>query len=176
MADQGPWKFDRDSGTWAAAAVALIAVIFSPFIQRWLLLRQQKANVIAANRVRWIEEFRKDIATFCELAHHVAFCRIERAKAERARDKPTYDKFAAEIAERTITLNTTFHHLVLRCNPNRQISRQVRDQLQIIDSLCNEDYKDYDSLYERMQSETAKLIYLVRTHLANEWSRVENLE
>lgn len=176
MADQGPWRFDRDSGAWAAAAVAFIALLLGPLFQRWLILRQQKANVIAANRVRWIEEFRKDIATFCELAHHVAYCRIQRAAAERARDKPTYDKFAAEVAERTIALNTTFHHLILRCNPKKYIARQVRDQLHVIDGLCNEDSMEYEALYSRMQAETTKLIDLVRRHLASEWSRVENLE
>jgi hypothetical protein len=82
----GWFRENKDFATWVTV---LVGVVWSPFIQKWLAHKQQTARVVSANRVRWIEDFRKDVASFCELAHHVAYCRVrmhEKAAAEKDED------------------------------------------------------------------------------------------
>ena len=52
-----------------SSVTALVAVFVGPMIQFRIAKIQHTANVVSGNRVRWIEEFRSEIAEFCTSMH-----------------------------------------------------------------------------------------------------------
>lgn len=181
--------------------VAFGTAIGTVLAQRWIALRTQKATVLSANRVRWIEEFRKDTATFCELAHHVAFQRLRLKEAEAAADKDPEnqrrrtreDEHRREVREKNQQLNTVYYHLILRLNttvrrrywlPGRMIEQEERFEakkkllakFEEVESFFDnlEDYND--DIYRDVLRKTDELIGMVRDFLSREWLKVERLE
>jgi acyl-ACP thioesterase len=153
-----------------------IAVIFAPIIQRSIALRQQRGSVVSANRVRWIEDFRKDVAAFCELAHHVAYHRARMKLAEQGRNKTMHEESRKEINEKTIPLNTTYYHLMLRLNPKKKGTDNIRRILVKIDESCNNIAVYDDDFYHHMNHTIEELILVVRDYLSVEWTKVERLK
>lgn len=47
-----------------ALLVAVLAVFVGPFVQMWIAKRQVRATVLSANRQRWIDSLRSQIAEF----------------------------------------------------------------------------------------------------------------
>ena len=64
-----------------SALTALVASVAGPFVTLYVARTQLRANVWAANRQRWIDEFREQIAHFCS----------EIAIAAQVRDKMVSD-------------------------------------------------------------------------------------
>lgn len=153
----------------------LVALVGAPLIQRWIALRLQRGSVVSANRVRWIEDFRKDVAAFCELAHHVAYHRARMARAERQRNKDAHDESRREINDKTVDLNTIYYHLILRLNPAKQGTQQIKDKLQEIDEACNDIPEYDDGFYRHINRTIDQLLTLVRDYLSAEWNKVEKL-
>jgi hypothetical protein len=171
----------KDAAPWAAVFVTLLALIASPVIQAWIMRRQERARVVAANRVRWIEDFRKDIASFCELAHHYAYLQGEMSKQEKLRNKEKYESHRSELTERSILLNTIYFHLVMRCNPDRRATKDIADLLEDIINLeiepGNSNLDTYDKYFEAHGKLTKKLMQTVREFLSWEWKeKVEKLK
>jgi hypothetical protein len=165
---------NKDAAPWLAALAAIMAVVSAPLVQRWIALQQQRGSVVSANRVRWIEDFRKDVAMFCELAHHVGALRARMLSAEQARNKVLYEEARREINEKTITLNTIYYHLLLRLNPAKRGTEELRILLQKIDKACDA-ATVYDEFYIDINDTIDELIVVVRNYLAVEWRKVEEL-
>ncbi|HEV7265411.1 MAG TPA: hypothetical protein VGN83_10885 [Falsiroseomonas sp.] len=167
---------NKDGASRVAVFVTFLALLASPLIQRWIALRQQKGSVVSANRVRWIEEFRRDVAVFCELAHHVAYHRAKMGEAERKRDKEQYDRSRSEINDKSVPLNTTYYHLIMRLNPKKSGTQQIKDKLKKIDDHCNDIRVYDDDFYRNINMCIEELMKLVRDYLAIEWHKVERLQ
>ena len=171
----------KDAAPWAAVFVTLLALIASPVIQAWIMRRQERARVVAANRVRWIEDFRKDIASFCEQAHHYAYLKGEKSKQEKLRNKEKYDSHVLELSERSISLNTIYFHLIMRCNPDRRATKDIADLIEgVIKLEINPDdpkLDTYDKYFDAHDGLTKKLMQTVREFLSWEWKeKVEKLK
>ena len=109
------WFFDwlaanKDAAPLAASLSAILAVGISPLLQRWVGLRQQRAVVVSNNRVRWIEEFRKDIAEFCELCHAIIFLREQIKKASDKNELELANKLVDKLVEQIIKLTYCTTH------------------------------------------------------------------
>jgi hypothetical protein len=174
-------KDNKDAAPWAAVFVTLLALIASPVIQGWITRRQERARVVAANRVRWIEDFRKDVASFCELAHHYAYLQGEMRKQEKLRNKEKYEAHRLELSERSILLNTIYFHLIMRCNPDRRATKNIADLIEEIINLKitpgDPKLDTYDKYFEAHDALTKKLMQTVREFLSWEWKeKVEKLK
>ncbi|WP_431303538.1 hypothetical protein [Sediminicoccus sp. BL-A-41-H5] len=64
-----------------SALTALISGIVGPFVAYRIAKNQIKSTLVSQNRVKWIEELRKDIATFSETQYSLIHQRIEIAEA-----------------------------------------------------------------------------------------------
>lgn len=171
----------KDAAPWAAVFVTLLALIVSPFIQASIMRRQERARVVAANRVRWIEDFRKDIASFCELAHHIAYLRGKMREQEKLRNQEMYVSHRVELSERSISLNTIYYHLIMRCNPDRRATKDIANLIEgVINLEINPDDPEldtYDKYFEVHDERTKKLMQTVREFLSWEWKeKVEKLK
>ncbi len=65
---------------------ALLAVIFGPVVQLVIGLRQQRATVVPTNRVRWMDDFRREVAEFIAACHLHEIERYYLAKAKESGD------------------------------------------------------------------------------------------
>jgi hypothetical protein len=147
---------------WGALAVAFLALFVGPLIQLRIAKAQIRATVLSANRQKWIDALRAQVAAFMALTVETNL------KATAERGKPTYyDALKPDLAKlRAIEFN-----IVLALNPTEADHQQLADSL-------NEVVKWFIggvSQERKLKDFIDTIRDLSRTIFKREWERVKTL-
>jgi DNA-binding phage protein len=163
----------------AANIIALLAVIVGPFIQLKIANRQQRASVVSVNRVRWIEDFRREIAEFIAACHLHEAERHYLAAALEDKDEKQIEHYRKAFDASFFRVNTLLHMLRLKLDPDdqeRPNDAKIWDLIKRVDELDVEAFKNLNEFEDRFDIEAEHLRKAVRAKLSPEWQRVERLE
>jgi hypothetical protein len=154
-----------------SALTALVAVFVGPLVTYLIARRQLFGNLIALNRIRWVEDLRVNVAEFVAVyAAHLQLIREWRAEKDTTEKSKLRTKVAASAA------NTSRLRALLRLRLNPQEDKH-RELLELLDrSLENSDLllKGKPAtmpLREFGQS----IIEVSRRILKTEWDRAKKL-
>ncbi|MFN7308659.1 MAG: hypothetical protein ACK5TQ_19085, partial [Acetobacteraceae bacterium] len=100
---------------------------------------------------------------------------------EKLRNQEMYESYRVELSERSISLNTIYYHLIMRCNPDRRATKNIADLIEEIINLKitpgDPKLDTYDKYFEAHDALTKKLMQTVREFLSWEWKeKVEKLK
>ncbi|TPG53296.1 hypothetical protein EAH89_17415 [Roseomonas nepalensis] len=186
----GEWRTLLDLAPILSSAVALLAVFVGPWVQMRIAKhqieasaetakRQQVASVVSSNRVRWIEEFRKEIAEFIAACHLHEIEKHDLEEAETAGDKDWAEQCRTARDASFLRVNTLLHTLRLKLEPTdplRPQDQEIWDTIGRLDQLYVHEFESLIEFEKAFFAEVEPLSRAVRAKLSAEWKRVERLE
>ncbi len=165
-----------------SALTALIAVIVAPYIQLKVTKTQGMYNIVSANRIRWIESLRDDIAKIIALNITLIRKKTEIAKLENDfkinaiasgdldRAKEHYTWLVRITNDDVFAFNTTLSSLRMRLKAQEPGQNQVRCLLQSLKE-AREDGKVDEAAKLAIELEDA-----TQKFLRAEWRKVKELQ
>jgi hypothetical protein len=153
--------------SFVSALTALIATIAGPFVTLYVARTQFRATVRSANRQRWIDEFREQIAHFC----------AELAISAQVRDKIVKDGRIAVQAEPEFL--QSFGRLVYTANKIRlminPLEREHQELLELINDLLRRfrTASAEDDLQAEGQAIVERMVTMSLDIIRREWHRVQ---
>lgn len=148
---------------WATAlpvlslAVAVLAVFVGPAIQLAIARKQIRATVLSANRQRWIDELRQQIAEFITLAGELSSL----AKMDMNAGRATIDK--------TSKMQLCRMKIMLMLNSKEPDHRQL---LALLEAASKGIYQSEEDDGTNIPG----LVALSQSILKREWERVKSLQ
>lgn len=176
-------SLSKDAVALVSSLTALLAVLVGPIVQLIIGLRQQRATVVSGNRIRWIEEFRREAAEFVAACHLHEAERYWLAEAEDQRGDDRSEKqiehYRKAVDASFFRVNTLRHTLRLRLDPDspdRPDDREIWQRVETVDRLTVDDFPDLEAFERRLLEEVEPLLALIRGMLAREWEQVKRLK
>jgi hypothetical protein len=153
--------------SFVSALTALIATIAGPFVTLYVARTQFKATVRSANRQRWIDEFREQIAHFC----------AEIAISAQLREKIVKD--GQIVIQAGPEFLTSFGRLVYTANKIRlminPLEREHQELLELINGLLRRfrTASADDDLQTEGQAIVEQIVAMSVAVIRREWLRVQ---
>jgi hypothetical protein len=153
-----------------SALTALVASVAGPFVTLYVARTQLRANVRSANRQRWIDEFREQVAHFCS----------EMAIAAQVRDKMVRD--GRIVIQGEPEYLNAFGRLIYTTNKIRLMINPLDPEHQELIDLLNgllAQFRDASADDDLRAQGTALIEQLIPKSVAiirREWIRVQRLE
>jgi hypothetical protein len=175
-------KDQKDAAPFIASMAALIAAFLGPMIQQRLGHRQQRASVVSSNRIRWIEEFRREIAEFCALCELYEAEKSYLERVVRDGDEKLTEHYWRKTDETFLRVNTLMHSIRMKLDLDVRAEREIFEVMQRIDGLAIENFRDgagetdMDAFRAALMPEIERLRARTRRMLRYEWAKVERLE
>jgi hypothetical protein len=148
-----------------AAFTTLAAVIISPLISIYVVKRQFAAQVISANRQKWINELRERIASFVT---EISFLETEILPLKS--DSPNTTLITKVITERSKRIHLLLSEVELYINPNEVDHAKLMDLMHEAATITHNQLatgQKTDRKYGR------EITNLAQTILKREWVRVK---
>ncbi|HXT16336.1 MAG TPA: hypothetical protein VN706_11940 [Gemmatimonadaceae bacterium] len=147
---------------WGGLAVAFVALFVGPFVQLRIAKSQIRATVLSANRQKWIDSLRSQVAAFLALVVETNI------RTAGLRGSAGYHEAVKDSLSK---LRAIEFNIILALNPkesdHEQLATALRDQIQwfIPIDLPGKDVKDFlDQIRD-----------LSRSIFKREWERVKSL-
>ncbi|EXI78499.1 MAG: hypothetical protein AW10_03023 [Candidatus Accumulibacter appositus] len=136
----------------AGVVVTLVLGIWNAVANARSSRRTTFINTVTSQRVKWIEQLRKDIATFSGLTYTWCFSSLE--------DKPQEDDVLREI-------DLLRHLIKLRLNPSGGPDQEITKLLDAIPTLTHE------STHDQLRAALEQLTIVSQALLKAEWDKVK---
>ena len=159
-----------------SAIAALLAVILGPAIQFRIAHRQQKATILSGNRIRWIEQFRSEIAEFCACSHLHESEKYWLKIAQEQNDERQIEHYYRCMDISLMRTNILLHSIRLKLDIDSKSDLEIWNCVKKIDSMDFGDYLSIDAFEADFFPQVERLQRLTRRMLNGEWRRVERLE
>ncbi len=169
------------SAAWISALAALVAVIIAPTIQYFIAKIQLKGNIIASNRVKWIENLRNDLSEM--IALQIRIIRIKsqikilqeayQADKPEATKKINYDQYAKAVeisGDAILKSNLLIASLRMRLKTNEPEQKKIRD---LVDRLQKSGAKMNRDDLEKICIELEEA---ARQFFEQEWRKVKKFQ
>lgn len=155
------------------ATTALVAVIVGPILE-WRIAKRQAADNVSSKRQNWIDELRKDCASFLQIAASLEELRRPNPQSSLEDKKRTFE----ERAEANAKAHELFIRIQLRLNPNEQAHQELLKLLRCLAAICKdplpgETDDDRRRLTNEFHNQTDKIVRCLQTILKTEWERVK---
>ena len=163
-----------------SAITAVLAVVIGPLVQLRIAKWQQRASVVSNNRVRWIEDFRRDIAQFIAATHLHEAERLYLQQAEESGDKKQVDHYYKATDVSFLQVNTLLHSIRLKLDPDsleKRHDKEIWIRITNLDKLSVDDFRSLQEFEQAFNAEVEPLRRAVRAKLKVEWDeKVERLK
>jgi hypothetical protein len=153
--------------SFVSALTALVASIAGPIVTLYVARTQFKANVRSANRQRWIDEFREQIAHFC----------AELAISAQVRDKIVRD--GRIVIQGEPEFLNSFGRLVYTANKIRLMINPLQHEHHELLELINDLLRRFrlasaeDDLQVEGQAIVERIVAMSLAIIRSEWLRVQ---
>ena len=157
-----------------ALVIALAAVVVGPVIQLQIAKQQIRAQLVSANRLKWIEGVRSHIADFVAASSRaqVAFC------------------FARDDTTELLSMNGALENVTLLLNPGKELHAKLLQELKHVGNSVASASFDIDKTRQKGEVDVervleayaidenlcAKVYDAARSVLKTEWERVKRGE
>lgn len=155
------------------AATALIAVIVGPFLQ-WKIAGRQAADNISSKRQNWIDELRKDCASFLQLSAKLEELARPNPHSSLEDQKRTFDE-RVDARARAHELSIRIR---LRLNPNEADHNKLMELFSGLAAICKdpppgETEDDRKKTITAFHEQSNRIVSHLQTILKKEWERVK---
>jgi hypothetical protein len=154
-----------------SAVTALVAVIIGPLVSYLIAKKQIIGNVIASNRIKWIEGLREDIAEFVALfSEHI----YEIGGFHLLKDEDSRNEKLESLAEIVRKVSTKRFLIRIKLNPDEEDHGEL---LKILEETTESSwaYMDDKSKKVDMSRLSSKIAKISRKITKAEWERAKRI-
>lgn len=159
----------------AAVTVSLLTAIIGPVVQMRIARLSLAANILTANRVKWIESIQSDIATYMALVERTEF--LDKSMTElsarvlKPNDKQSeeFNRLHREYEAQTFERNKTGNLIGLRLDVSEDVRREFITSVNEYATRVT----GMRTGSEAQVAALAKLQRVVQAVVKEEWSRIE---
>ena len=149
--------------------------IFLALLGGIIALYQVKANVISTARIKWIEEFKTDIAEFSATIHSGIFTYNEYIAAEdKVRRKQYHQKYMEDVNQSVAIRNKIIMNLD-RTEPLYEKVYQIMEKIESLTEYENLEYIGNDKNYHIIEKEFNNLNAATHQVMKVEWKKAKKL-
>jgi hypothetical protein len=154
--DLGLMLEDKASVSLIVACIALAGVIMTGIVSLLVARRSTYLNAVTAERSKWIDKLRNNIAEMLAVAHELD-AKLYRDRDGEFQSSHDYDKLTREAAEKIALLR-------LQLNPEGSIDRNILSLLAALRArVGDQDYSNFERVFVRH----------VQSLLKEEWEKVK---
>lgn len=159
-------------------SITILKAFFTVFLALMggvIALYQVKANVISSARIKWIEEFKKDVSEYTATTHAVIFSYIEYIDAEDTDRKKAYHKKYMEEVTKSVAIR---NRILMNLNRKEQYYERIYQIINKIEELT--EYKNLEFIadeknYNIIEKEFNNLSTVTNQVMKQEWEKAKKL-
>lgn len=163
-----------------SSVTALLAVFFGPLVQLTISKRQQRASVVSSNRVRFIDDFRREVAELIAVSHLLEterhnFGQLQKEGVTESQVSAYRSAFHASLSR----VNTLVQIIGLRLELGDaavSVDKEIWASMGRLVQLDVRKFGELGQFEKAFFAEVETLRTAVQARFSAEWKRVEALE